>query len=501
MYYFRGMSKPLDQLSKAELIALLETKDHEIERLRGIVDRFARLAFAQKRERFEANKDQLPLPFDVDPAAEQKQQEELGKKIEYIRKKNRENHPGRHPLPAHLPVEEIHIHPEGDLSGMECIGTEVTEELEYVPAKLFVKRFVRHKYVTRQKADSTKVIIAPLPPRFIEKGIAGTGLLASILIDKYVDHLPLYRQVQRFKREKIPIAESTVDGWVRQTLDSLGILHECLLEDTRSKGYLQADESTIRVLDSRKKQAAHLGYYWVYHSPMDGTVLFDYNPGRSGEAPKKVLGDFKGYLQTDGYSVYEKYGSRKEVTHLICWAHARREFFDAKGNDARRAETALLFIQRLYAIERHCRENRLAPETRKTYRLDNALIVMNSFAEWLKAEYPKVLPKSAIGAAMYYSMTRWAELSNYLLDGNLEIDNNLIENAIRPLALGRKNYLFAGSHKGAERAAIAYSFFAMCKKEDINPYEWLKYVLDNIMTTNIQDLRKLYPRNYKKSFG
>ncbi|GAB3655235.1 IS66-like element ISBf10 family transposase [Echinicola sediminis] len=510
MYYFRGMSKPLDQLTKAELISLLEKreqesvrrleeKEQEIDRLRGIVDRFARLAFAQKRERFEANRDQLPLPFEADPVKEEQQGEELGKKIEYIRKKQpRESHPGRHPLPGHLPVEEVEIHPEGDLSEMECIGSEVTEELDYVPAKLVVRRYIRYKYVPKQKNDSTKVEIGPLPSRFIEKGIAGTGLLASILTDKYVDHLPLYRQLQRFKREKIPIAASTMDGWVRQSLDRLEILYDCLLEDTRSKGYLQVDESTIKVLDGEKKQAAHLGYYWVYHNPMDGTVLFDYQKGRGGKAPERMLKDFRGYLQTDGYRVYESYGSRKEVTHLACWAHARREFFEAKNNDAKRAETALLFIQKLYGVEAHCREKGLDADQRKAYRLDHALPVLNGFAEWLKAELPNVLPKSAMGKAMLYSMNRWAELCNYLLDGNLEMDNNLIENTIRPLALGRKNYLFAGSHKGAERAAIAYSFFAMCKKEDINPYEWLKYVMDNIMDTNHRDIRKLYPRNYKK---
>ncbi|SFH16276.1 Transposase IS66 family protein [Algoriphagus hitonicola] len=291
--------------------------------------------------------------------------------------------------------------------------------------------------------------------------MAGTGLLASILTDKYVDHLPLYRQLQRFKRENIPIAASTLDGWVRQGLERLEILYDWLMKDTRGKGYLQGDETTIRVLDATKKKQTHLGYYWVYHNPMDGTVLFDYQKGRGKEAPKKLLEGFKGYLQSDGYAVYGQYGRQDGVTHLCCWAHARREFFDAQQNDRTKAELALTFIKKLYEVEAHCREMRLSPEDRKAYRLDKALPILDTFSNWLKENYAQVLPKSSIGKAMAYTMTRWEELTNYLMDGMLEIDNNAIENKIRPVAIGRKNYLFAGSHDAAQRAAMIYSFFAI----------------------------------------
>lgn len=499
------MNKPLDQLSNPELIALLgewekelESKDQRIEKLEGLVAKFQKMLFGQKRERFESP-DQLSLPFETTAEVQQAMQEELTQKVEYVRRKSGSPHPGRTKLPEHLPVEEIELYPDGNLEEMTCIGKEITEELDYLPARFIIRRYIRYKYVSKAQEGKSPVAIAPPPSRLIDKSIVGTGLLASILTDKYVDHLPLYRQLQRFKRENIPIAPSTLDGWVRQGLERLEILYDWLLKDTCGKGYLQADETTIRVLDSTKKKDTHLGYYWVYHNPVDGTVLFDYQKGRNKEAPKKILEGFNGYLQTDGYQGYEKYAALPGVTHLCCWAHARRKFFEAQQNDRSKAELALVFIGKLYEIEAHCREKRLTPQDRKAYRLDKALPVLDAFSKWLTENYAQVLPKSTIGIAMAYTMTRWKELSNYLLDGVLEIDNNAIENRIRPVALGRKNYMFAGSHDAAQRAAMIYSFFAMCKTEEVNPQQWLKYVFDNIMDTNIQKIHELLPKNYKLS--
>lgn len=506
------MNNLLEHLSKTELITLLGdrdrdlvskdlvivSKDQKIEKLEGLLAKFQRMLFGQKRERFESP-GQLSLPFEPMAEQEAQQSEALVEKVEYIRQKASKPHPGRAPLPDHLPVEEIELYPDGDLSEMICIGKEITEELDYVPGKYIIRRYIRFKYVLKKKEDESKISIAALPCRLIDKGIAGTGLLASILTDKYVDHLPLYRQLQRFKREKIPIAASTLDGWVRKSLDMLEILYDWLVQDTAEKGYLQVDETTIKVLDSKKKKKTHLGYYWVYHNPMDRTVMFDYQQGRGKTAPGKILDKFRGYLQTDGYAVYEQYGKKADVTHLCCWAHARREFFEAKANDENRASLALVFIQKLYAVEAHCRGNGLDAAQRKEYRLDNAFPLLEAFSKWLWENYAKVLPKSAIGKAMAYTMNRWEQLSNYLMDGMLEIDNNAIENMMRPVALGRKNYLFAGSHEAAQRAAMIYSFFAMCKKEEVNPQEWLKYVFDHIMNTNLKEIGNLLPANYKKS--
>ena len=389
------------------------------------------MQFGQKRERFEGDSNQIALPFEAEPAEVVQQQEETKEKIEYVRK--RPNHKGRAKLPAHLPVEEIEIHPEGDLSEMVCIGKEITEELECEPAKFYIKRYIRYKYAAK---NGDRVSIVELPERVIDKGIPGASLLAMILTGKYMDHLPLYRQKQIFARENIQIPTSTIEGWTKQALEKLEPLYEQLIFDTKSKGYLQVDETPIKVLDSDKKGAAHQGYYWVYHAPLDGTVLFDYSPTRGGIAAVPMLGNFKGYLQTDGYAVYEKYGKKKEVTHLACWAHARREFEKALDNDKRRAEKALLLIQQLYITERKAKEENLSPQQIKELRLAESLPVINELGKWIFEEIKNTLPKSQIGKAMAYAYARWDALSAYLYDGNLFIDNNLVENAIRPIALG-----------------------------------------------------------------
>ncbi len=338
--YFYGMETALKNLSKEDLLKVVSMrdqvlaerdekieslskdsskKDERISELETQLAMYKRMQFGQKRERFEGDPNQTSLPFEAEPAEVDQQQEVIKEKIEYVRK--RPNHKGRAKLPAHLPVEEIEIHPEGDLSEMVCIGKEITEELECEPAKFYIKRYIRYKYAAK---NGEGVSIAELPERVIDKGIPGAGLLSMILTGKYMDHLPLYRQKQIFARENIQIPSSTIEGWTRQALQKLEPLYDQLIFDTKSKGYLQVDETPIKVLDSNKKGAAHQGYYWVYHAPLDGTVLFDYSPTRGGIAAVPMLGNFKGYLQTDGYAVYEKYGKKKEVTHLACWAHARR---------------------------------------------------------------------------------------------------------------------------------------------------------------------------------
>lgn len=507
------MKTELETYTKEELIALIKSKENdafsldkenvflkgEVAYLKYKMGHLLRELYGQKRERFE-NRDnnQLPLPFEAEPEEQQKIDQQATQEITYQRKKRKKDHPGRKPLPNHLPVEEIVIEPEIDITDMVRIGEEVTEELEYTPARFYIKRYIRPKYAPKNKEG---VFIGQLPTRPIDKGIAGAGLLASILVDKNVDHLPLYRQEQRFKREKIPIASSTLEGWVRQSLELIDILYQKLLKETIAKGYIQADESTIKVQDRTKKGKCHLGYYWVYHDPIDKTVLFDYQPGRSIKAANKVLKNFKGYLQTDGYTAYENFGNKEEVTHLFCWAHARREFEKALDNDKERASKALLYIQELYKVEAVAREQGMTAEDRKKLRLDKSLPILKDFGKWIKQELlsGELLPQSPIAKAINYSLKRWSGLNAYLYDGILEIDNNLVENAIRPLALGRKNYLFAGSHKAAQRAASIYSFFAICKKHEVNPYQWLKYTLENILDTKASELDKLYPQNFKEN--
>ncbi len=488
------MDVALENLPKAKLIALLKEKDASIIYLKSQVELLQRMQFGQKRERFEGDPAQGVLPFETPAEEVTQQEEEIKEQITYTRKKQ-SAHKGRAALPAHLPVEEIEIHPEGDLSEMVCIGKEVTEELECEPARFFIRRYIRYKYAAK---NGEGVKTGDLPERVIDKGIPGAGLLSMILTDKYMDHLPLYRQKQRFARENIPIASSTIEGWVKQGLERLDPLYQQLKFDIKAKGYLQVDETSIKVLESDKKGACHLGWYWVYHSPLDGLVLMDYQPTRGSSATKEMLANFRGYLQSDGYAVYQKIGQRAEVTPVACWAHARREFERALDNDKLKASKGLKLIQQLYAVERNAKEKGLSSDQIKTLRLEESLPVINELGKWIFAEVKNTLPKSQIGKAMHYAMERWDKLSAYLQDGNLHIDNNAIENAIRPIALGRKNYLFAGSNDAAQRAAMIYSFFAICKKHEVNPFQWLKYALQNIMTINHKNIRDLYPQNFKK---
>lgn len=415
-------------------------------------------------------------------------------KIEYTRQKKQAAtetiKTGRMKLPANLPREQVVIEPTEDVSGLKKIGEEITEELERIPGKLFVRQYVRPKYA---KSNGEGVVIAELPPRPIDKGIPGPGLLAQIVIDKYTDHLPVHRQIQRFEREGIKLSSSTLTDWISGTCTLLEPLYEVLKKKVLSSDYLQADETPIKVLDKDKKGTTHRGYHWVYHAPIERLVLFDYRQGRGREGPNDILQNFRGHLQTDGYAVYEDYDRKAGVTLLHCLAHARRKFDEAKDNDLARAEYALTQIQKLYAIERQARDNNLTAEHRYALRQEKSLPVLTELKHWMLENYKSVLPKSAIGQALHYSLERFDKLMIYASDGKLEIDNNLVENAIRPVAIGRKNYLFAGSHNGAKRAAMLYSLLGTCKMNNVNPFQWLRLTLDNIPAHPVNRLHELLP--------
>ncbi len=479
--------------------AIINEQEAHINEMQFQIDQMKRLLFGARRERFvkEADENQLSLPFEVKEDETPEKQQEV---ITFVRNKTkRENHPGRLSFPSHLPVEEIIIEPDEDTTGLKCIGKEVTDQLELVPAKLYIKRFIRPKYI--KPADDEQLnhtgVIAGLPVFPIEKGIAGPGLLAQIMIDKFVDHLPIYRQIERFKREGVKISSSTINGWQESVCNLLEPLYDTLKHRVLSQGYLQVDETPIPVLDENTKGKTHRGYYWVYYSPLEKTVFFDYNDGRSREGPKRLLKDFKGYLQTDGYVVYDFFNDKKNIIQLNCIAHVRRGFEKALGYDKPRAEYAMGMFQKLYAIEQKARDENLNPQQRHELRLDKSLPVLNELGKWIVQTYKEVLPKSPMGKATAYCIPRWDNLIAYLHDGSLEIDNNLAENAIRPIALGRKNYLFAGSARGAERAAMFYSFFGTCKKNDVNPFDWLKKVLEIIPIYKVSKLHELLPQNFK----
>ena len=508
------MEKHLESLSNKELISLLkkqqdqlldkdknlQDKEEKILSLESQIAYFKRRFFGQTRERF-ISKDQLSLPFEQTEQEKEKTQQLVEQKTEEAQqqeKKKNPNHKGRLILPDHLPVVEEVIEPDQDTTQMVRIGEEVTQVLDMKPGRLFIRKTIRPKYI--DKSDHTTeqptFIIADLKGRFIDKCKVSHTILATILVDKYKDHLPLYRQIQRYDRLGFKIPASSIDSWTSQSLIKLEPLYEALKASIISKGYLQADETTIKVLDSNKKGKTHLGYYWVYNDPLDNLTLFDYQPSRKKEAAKKVLSGFKGYLQTDGYAGYNLVAKNKEVQQLFCWAHARRKFETALNEDKAAAEKALTFIQGLYKVEAQAKEQSLTHSQRKELRLQYALPIINEMAKWLLAQ--NHLPKSLMRTAVQYAMNLWQGLCIYLYDGALQIDNNLVENSIRPVAIGRKNYLFAGSHQAAQRAAMIYSFFAICQKHQVNPQEWLEYVMDNIMDTKYSQLHRLFPQNFKK---
>lgn len=473
--------------------------EQEVSYLKFQLEQFKRAMFGSKSERFisNSNPEQLALAFDVDQQAVLEELEKVVEQISYEREKpSRKPHPGRLTLPSHLPVVEIVLEPTEDVEGMKFIGTEITDELEYTPGKCFIKRYIRNKYVSPENEfGKQEVKIANLDFRPIDKCIAGANLLSQIVVDKYVDHLPIYRQLQRFARDRIEIKTSTIESWQKLIAKKLEILYQVHRQSILKCRYLQVDESPIKVQDKDKKGATHQGYMWVYHSPVHKSVLFDYQKGRGGEGITEHLKDFKGYLQSDGYGVYDQFAIKEEIIHLGCWAHARRYFEKALDYNKANASHVLVLIQKLYEIERNIKQTDLSIDEIKTKRIKEALPILNEIGIYIAFQSKLELPKSPLGKAYAYCLNRWDSMLNYLKDGNLQIDNNLIENSIRPLALGRKNYLFAGSHDAAKNIAMYYSFFATCKKNKINPLKWLVYVLENINQTVLNDLHKLLPQN------
>lgn len=475
---------------------LYEQQQLKIELLQAELAQLKRLIFGAKTEQFRAaaSPEQLSLAIQAGEVASTSVTR--AQKITYTRVQTETkpaSHPARMKLPDHLERKEIVLEPEGLSEGCRRLGEEVTEELEYKPGRLFVNRYVRPKYVS---ADNVTILVAPLMERPLPKAIAGSGLLTQIVIDKYLDHLPLHRQQQRFSREKINIPYSTITDWVTGTCKLITPLYDALVKETLSSDYLHIDETPISVLDKDKKGDSHKGYYWVYHNSLKDMVVFDYQPGRGREGPSEMLKAFKGHVQTDGYSGYNFLNKEKDITLFHCWAHARRKFFDALQNDQGRAEYALGQIQLLYAIERAASDQSLDPLKTLELRQQKAVPILNALHAWMKQAYVETPPKSVIGKAVAYSLKLWDGLMAYTTDGKLNIDNNLVENAIRPVALGRKNYLFAGSHEAAGRSAMLYSLFGTCKLHGVNPYEWMKDVLQKIPTHPVNQVAQLLPHNW-----
>ncbi len=479
-----------------ELLAQNEALEAKVLYLIQELARLKKLISGAKSERFvpEQNGAQANLEF---MASEPEPLEVASEQITYTRKKTKPKFTphGRNPLPEHLPRIEKLIEPDCDTTGMKRIGEEVTEELDYEPGKLYVNRYVRPKYA---HADGDGVVIGTLPVRPIEKGIAGPGLLAHVVISKYVDHLPLYRQRKQFLRHDIKLPASTLGDWICATCELLKPLDKLQRSLIQKAAYLMADETPIRVQDPQSRGKCHRGYLWAYYDPLVPAVLFDYRETRNRGGPEEMLADFCGFLQTDGYQGYDEFGTRDAITHLGCFAHARRYFTDALANDAVRAEWMLLRLQKLYDIERTAREQNYNHDQRFELRQRKAVPVLKEMHAWLEQQREQVLPKSGIGKVIAYMLKFWPRLNAYTTNGCLEIDNNLVENAIRPVALGRKNYLFAGSHDGARRAALIYSLVGTALLHKLEPFAYLKDVIACISEHPHKQLAELLPQNWKR---
>ena len=460
-----------------------------------------KMIFGSKHERFvpaDVNPSQLSLDIQAESTATCSVVD--AKKITYTRtnvsvEQKPLVHPGRMKLPEHLRREEIIIEPAEDVNGCKRMNEEVTEVLEWQPGELFVKKYVRIKYA---KPGGEGILIGKLPSRPLEKAMAGSGLLAQIVIDKYVDHLPLHRQMQRFERSGVKLPYSTLTDWVSATCKLIDPLYHALKKEVIACNYLHVDETPIKVLDKDKKGQTHRGYYWVYQDSINKLVFFDYQESRGREGPVGILENFQGYLQTDGYSAYEIFDKRSGIILLHCMAHARRMFHDALENDEARASFALEEMGKLYSIERNCKKQELCYTEIAEVRRQQSIPILESLGKWMKEQCPQVTPKSAIGKALAYSIERWDRLSLYTGEGKLNIDNNPVENTIRPVAVGRKNYLFAGSHEAAQRSAMLYSLLGTCKMHGVEPFQWLKSVLEKIADHPINQIADLLPHRIKK---
>ncbi len=470
-----------------------------------LIAKLQRMLFGQSRERFEAETPsiQLQLEFFGEMTPEEISSIEalLNKKKEAVKQKEAapKAPSKRMALPKHLSVEVTVIEPEGDLSQMKKIGQETSEYLDYSPSKHFIRQIVRPVYAPIGKEGSFAV--ACVPDSVFEKSLVTTSTVAHLLYCKFVLHLPIDRLLKEFHREKIEVKSNTIYNWVKMGIERLEILYDYMFSRLAHRKYLQVDETTLQVLESPKKGATHLGYFWIYNDPLTGSALFKYEKGRGAEFPEEILKNFHGYLQTDGYAGYNQLGKSQGVVHAACWAHARRKFEEALKTDKQTAEVAMALIQELYDVERQAREGQLTADQRKQLRLEKSLPVYNLLGKFIASNLQKALPKSTIGKALKYSFDRWAELGVYISNGLLEIDNNLVENAIRPVAIGRKNWLFAGTHESAQRLAIMYTFMSDCKKHNVNPEQWLSHVLEKILSANIQELNLLLPENFGKLDG
>lgn len=413
---------------------------------------------------------------------------------------------GRRPLPQALPRIDVVYELEANArhcerDGAELIETgEVTsEQLDIIPAQVRVIRHVRKQYACRSCGECVKT--AALPPQPIPKSLASPGLLAHVVVSKYQDALPLYRQEQILKRIGIELPRATLSNWMIQAGTLIQPLINLMRDRLSAGDFVQMDETTVQVLKEPGKRAQSKSYLWVQRGgpPDRPLVLYDYDPSRGQSVPERLLDGFKGYLQTDGYDGYNAVAAKAGIVHVGCWAHARRRFHEAakvQGKQQRtgKAWRGLSLIQKLYRVERLMKD--AAPEHRHAYRLEHARPILDELRAWLDGSLAQVPPKSATGKALRYLHSEWPKLVRYLEDGRLPIDNNLAENAIRPFVIGRKNWLFSDSVRGVKASANLYSLIETAKANGLEPYAYLRHLFAELPKAKTVDaIETLLPGN------
>jgi transposase len=508
-------AKPLQIPSDTAEKDMLLVKQHtEIQTLTQQLAYLKRMIFGQKSERFVPSVPEEQMALDdlfATAGATIPGFAETKETISYERRTPKKGH-GRNPIPQDLHREKHVIDVAETEKVCSCCGSEkkhigddITEELEYKPAVFFVNQYVRPKYACATCPDNG-ITTAPMPARPIDKGVAGPGLLAYILVSKYVDHLPLYRLEQMFKRYNIHINRSSMAGWIAQLCNPLEAICQSMKESLQSSFLIQADETTLKVLDDTVKNVSpgvkrsggkcELGYLWPYVG--DGKLaVFEFRNSRSREGPTNFLDGFTGtYLMSDGYAGYNEVVKKQGLTHLMCWAHARRKFFEQKDIDPVFVEQVLGLIKELYMVELEAANGNLTHQARCALRKQKSVAILERIKNVLENPNKVILPKNKIAEAIAYTLNHWVQLTRFLEDGRLPVDNNLCENTIRPVALGRKNWLFAGSPEGAKRMAIIYSLVATCKLNGINPYEYFRDILPKVAAYSNKNIADLTPVNW-----
>lgn len=471
----------------------------QIDDLQGQLLYLKRQMFGKKSEKFNPN--QLLMFQDLYDEIQAKIDEEQPDSSKKKRTPPNANHQGRTPLPQDLPRDTVEIEPsDEDKICPDCsqpkqrIGEEITEKLDYIPGSLRVQRIVRPKFGCR--GCETHISIADLPAMAIDKGIPAEGLLAHIITSKYADHLPLNRLEGILKRHGVAVNVSTMCDWVACCADLLVPLRDRLHEKILESAKVHCDATVVPVKSKNRKGSTYNGYLWAYIG-VGGNVYFDFTPTQCRAGPNAFFEGYQGYVQVDAHSSFEDlFQAGSVMIEVGCHSHARRKFDQAMDHDPVRSCQALLIWKDLYRIERQAKADDLGPEALLKVRQTQAIPLLEQLHGYLTEWQPQVLPKTPIGKAVTYSVNQWEALKRYTQDPILSIDNNLSERILRMVALGRKNWLFAGSERGAQRAAIIYSLVASCKLCGHDPYAYFRDVLTKISTHPANRIDDLLPSQW-----